>query len=78
MSKKLIVAVLMLTVSCSIALARGTACENSCALHYSNQIETCKELYGPDGNIPDPARLQQCLTLIEDIYWQCMNNCIGE
>ncbi|NMA42235.1 MAG: hypothetical protein GX946_02510 [Oligosphaeraceae bacterium] len=78
MRKKLFVAVLMLTVSCSIALARGTACENNCAIIYSDQKETCDQMHGSGAENPNPELYALCLQAIENAYWRCMYNCAGE
>ena len=78
MKSKLFVMVLMLVVNCSIALARGTACENYCAALYAEQLALCNQLYGPNAENPNPVLLEKCKTAIANNYDRCMNNCAGE
>jgi hypothetical protein len=78
MRKKLSVAVLMLIVSCSMALAQNVACEDNCAIIYSQQKATCDQMHGPGAENPNSELYALCLQAIENAYFRCMSNCSGE
>lgn len=75
---KIFVMFFMLVVNCSIILARGTACENGCAIRYSELLGRCSQMYGPNAENPDTTMLEKCRAAAFNSYDRCMKNCAGE
>ena len=78
MRKRLFVTILLLVAHCPIVMARGTDCENRCAVLYAEQLNLCSKMYGDGAENPNPEMLSKCYATIQRNYYNCMYNCIDE